>query len=279
MDKARLDFLQHPDSPSLYWAETFLPRPLIDPRPGLEAEMYGVGLTFPGLRAAERTPEEWGVEAQKLLRDLPTLMALASDGGTTQSDLAAAISTIMPLADVALRRKDLEEFIVRCGETKQKAAAMEPPQLLLVYTRLKYEALRDDMFRWFALPYAEARAGIEAAERRLGEEKKKSTEIIPLGSMILPAVSSMKHTYARADRRRDVLRILEALRLYAGKHGGALPRTLDDVTEVPLPKLDAVTGRPFEYALNGVTARLTLPEEQRGDKTPLVYEITVRAKE
>lgn len=275
MDRARLDLVQSPDAPSLYWADAFLPQPLVDLRPGLEAEMYGVALTFPMLREADRSPEEWNAELAKLMRELPPLFAATSTEGNSDQQWKALLTTVVVLGKTAARRDELRAFLVRCGRKAAEVEAMNDAQLLLEFTRLRYEQLRDDLFRRMTLPYAEARTELQAAERQLSEAKRNETEIIPLGAMILPAVSQVRHTYARADRRRDVLRIVEALRLYAGKHDATLPKSLADVTDVPLPKVDAVTGKPFDYVLDGGTARLTLPEENRSDKKTLVYEITV----
>lgn len=275
MDQVLLDFAQRSDAPSLYWALTFLPRPLIDLRTGLEGEMYALHLTFPALTEGERSPEEWNAAAQKLLVGMPQLMSMAADETQSKQNWTALLSHLAVMAKVALRRDELRGFVVRCGRTSKEVERMNDSQLLLEFTRLKYEQLRDDMFRWMTLPYAEARPGIEAAEKQLSDEKKDGGEIIPFGAVILPAVSTMKHHYARADRRHDVLRIVEALRLYANHHDGKLPQSLADLTNVPLPKIDPISSRPYEYVLDGDVARLTLPEENRGDKTALVYEITV----
>jgi hypothetical protein len=276
MDRARQDWLQASGAPSLYWAETFLPRPLIDGRPGFEAEMCGPALTLPGVRNMDRTAEAWNDDAQKLLRELPMLLAVSGEDTSPYRNLNAAFSIVRMMMQVGLRRDELRAFLVRLGEKPAAVEKMTDAQLLLVYTRTKYEELRDDMFRWLSLPYPEARRGVEAAERRLAKEKKEQTELIPLAALMLPAVSAVKHSHAKGERHRDVHRLLEALRLYAGKHDGALPKSLDELAEWSPPKLDAVSGLPFDYALNDGRARLTLPEELRTDKTSLVFEITVR---
>jgi hypothetical protein len=71
------------------------------------------------------------------------------------------------------------------------------------------------------------------------------------------------------------LRIIEALRLHVGKHDGKLPKSLDDLTAVPVPKLDVLTGKPLDYELIGETVRLTLPDENSATGSPLIYEISV----
>jgi hypothetical protein len=67
--------------------------------------------------------------------------------------------------------------------------------------------------------------------------------------------------------------VVEALRLYAAAHEGRLPATLDQITEVPVP-LDPVSGRAFDYRLNGDTAVLTSAE--KGIVNPdTQFEITI----
>jgi hypothetical protein len=63
--------------------------------------------------------------------------------------------------------------------------------------------------------------------------------------------------FVRTDRRIAELRLFEALRLYADSHDGRLPQRLDDL-EVPVP-IDPITGKPFEYRLDGDVARVEGP--------------------
>ena len=53
-------------------------------------------------------------------------------------------------------------------------------------------------------------------------------------------------TELRIDRHVAVLRVIEALRLHAAAHNGALPESLSQITEVPVPN-DPATGEPFIY--------------------------------
>jgi hypothetical protein len=74
-----------------------------------------------------------------------------------------------------------------------------------------------------------------------------------------------------------LLRHVEALRLYAAAHGGALPRQLSDVG-VPLPP-DPFTGQPFRYELDGPTAHLRgcpPPGDEKNPAYNIHYVITVR---
>jgi hypothetical protein len=89
-------------------------------------------------------------------------------------------------------------------------------------------------------------------ELRLKEAEKE--EILHT-SLILPAMGSIAIVGARHERDLAALRCIEALRLYAFRHAGKLPASLDDIKETPLP-INAVTGKPFPYHLEGETAVL-----------------------
>ncbi|MGC3971462.1 MAG: hypothetical protein QM775_30215 [Pirellulales bacterium] len=277
MDKVALEMAQTPEAPSLFWAATFQPRPLVDVRPGLEGEMYSLVLGFPSLRSDAQSEEEWKAEAQRLVRDFGEIVETFADDGDDKSWLGL-FRNVAVSGKIAMRREPMQKFLTECGRDRDVVGKMSDSQLFLEYSLLKYEDLRDEMFRWMALPYPEARRGIEAAEQRLKSSKKLDSvdhEIVPFAALFLPAVAQVSKTAARAERRSDVVRVVEALRLYAGKHEGRLPPTLGEIEGLPLPKLDAVTGKPFHYVLDGDTARLTLPEERNGDDTTLVYEIRV----
>jgi hypothetical protein len=67
------------------------------------------------------------------------------------------------------------------------------------------------------------------------------------------------------------LRVLEALRICAARHGDKLPDELANVNDVPVPN-DPVTGKPFDYHRDGDKAYLNGPTFR---DVPLNYEITM----
>ena len=134
------------------------------------------------------------------------------------------------------------------------------------------------MFKWFNVPYWEARKGFAAVDQKFKTELR-DREIIPIASLLLPAVNKCRDASVRSQRRIDLLRVVEALRLYAAEHEGKLPSALDDIKEVPIP-LDPVSGKPFGYKLEGGTATLDAPPPpgMRWDVLGARYEITIAAK-
>jgi hypothetical protein len=280
MDKVALDWSQTPDAPSLFWATTYLPKPLIDMRPALEGEMYSLMLSFPALRLEAQSDAQWKADADRLVGEFKNTAGLLTAGGEDTPPLAHLFDHAVVSAQIAVRRGAIQDFLVRCGREPAAVKAMNDSRLLLEYSALKYEDLRDDMFRWATLPYPEARAGIEAAEQRLKASKDGGSadhEIIPFAAMLLPATAQVSKISARSQRRADVLRVVEALRLYVAGHEGRMPESLTAIEGLPVPTLDAVTGKPLDYKLRGTTALLTLPEERNGEKnSTLTYEIEVR---
>lgn len=282
LDQVLLDFAQSPGAPSLYWALSFQPRPFIDPRTGFEAEMDALFMSFPELKSIDpEKPSE--VDAVAALNKLTSRADFVNDmvgGSSTTAVVGKMLGTTALLAYTAVRRDELQKYLVTCGWKPKRAEKLNEAELLLAYTRAKYEELRDQSFRWMNLPYWQARPGLAAADRRVKEAAQNREELMPYGALLLPAVGAVTHTYARSERRIDVLRVIEALRLYAGKHDGKLPKSLTELTDVPVPPLDLITGKPFDYALaNDGSARLTLSEELLGSGPhTVIYEISVAAK-
>jgi hypothetical protein len=90
-------------------------------------------------------------------------------------------------------------------------------------------------------------------------------EILPIASLLLPAISTARFSVTRLDRDIAAIQTVEALRLYAAKNGGKLPARLEDITEVPVP-IDPVNGRLFDYKLEGRSA--TLEGKAPAGRTP-----------
>ena len=262
-----LEFVQQSDAPNLYWALTMLPRPLIDMRKGFEAEMNGAVLNFPELRdlnRATRSPDEWRESLHRFWRDF-NQFSDESALKTRPEILVAASIKGYPVAKRAL---------IERGRSPEAVEAMPVAQVIMLYTIQTYEDLRDDIFKWYYLPYTEALAGMRSAVTELRRAGAENREIIPLASIILPGVQASRRAIVRNDRKIAVLRVIEALRIYGASHEGRLPESLSDITEVPIP-VDPFTGKPFDYQLNGDTARLQGPTLSG---IAVNYEITMARK-
>ncbi len=236
MDQCVLEMAQQPGAPNLYWALTELPQPLIDIRPGIEAEANAIYLTWPELREVATSTcgaEYWRETLQKVWEEL-IHMDEGKKFAKRPETLAALTSKAYPAA---------KEALIAEGMAADKVEAMPAPQVVLLHMMRSYEKSRDASFKWFYVPYWQAREGLDRAAA--ATERRESLSSF-LSNMLLPAMPKARGAFARSERSNAVLRLLEALRIYAAAHEGRLPDTLGDVTEVPVP-IDPFTGKPFEY--------------------------------
>jgi hypothetical protein len=265
MSKQVETFVQQPGAPNLYWALTHLPDPLVDMRPGFEVEWAAIYLSYPELRNLEDknySPEQWRQQLNKLTG---LLASLDGPGPSFGSKLAV---TALAVKGYPLAKRGLMEL----GYGPDEVEAMPVPKVILLYTMQTYEELRDDLFKWFAVPYWQAQKGVENAEENLKLGLRR--EVIPIASMLLPAIRAAHRADARSRRTIAVLRVVEAIRLYGAEHDGRLPEKLSDITDVPIPS-DPTTGKPFVYQRTGETAVLESPG---GNRHGLRYQITFAPK-
>jgi len=128
----------------------------------------------------------------------------------------------------------------------------------MLYEVATYDRLYDEILKWQGQPYPVARAGLAAAERELKEEVVRSgAPGLSLAGYLMPAVLKVHFAGVNTDRKINLLRTVEAIRMHAAAHG-KLPEKLSDITEVPVPT-DPLTGNPFDYQIDGDKAILTAP--------------------
>ncbi len=249
MSRQVQDLIQQPDSPNLYWALTSLPSPLVSVERGIESERHAVQLSFPqltGLDDETRSAEAWRDALHAFWKELMQL-----DGNRVAE--RPEIMTALAIKGYPMAKRALIEQ----GRSPDEVEAMPVSQVVLLYTIQTYEKLRDDLFKWFHVPYWEAQAGLERAEEEIQRCATEQREIVPIASLLLPAVGSVCSAVARGEREIAVLRTIEALRMYAADHEGRLPQGLSDLS-VPIP-IDPVTGKPFVYQLRDGTAVIEGP--------------------
>ena len=80
----------------------------------------------------------------------------------------------------------------------------------------------------------------------------------------------------KLDRLVAALQCVEAIRFYGAAHEGQYPESLNDITEIRVPK-DPVTNRPFYYYRTDGKAVLQSPRAPgRAAKHPIYYELTFK---
>jgi hypothetical protein len=266
------DLMRQPGAPNLYWALTDLPRPFIDLRTAIQGEKLWLYGTWPELRGIG---DLHGSSLSPKQRE--RLQAIAEQIYTEGSDTKGAEARLATIALVAKAYPGAKRALLEAGHKPEEVEALPAIQVVLIQSLRDYERLRDDSFKWMALPYPEALPGLERAEQSLKEARVRMAGI-PIAETFLPATIKVSSACARLDRRIAALRCVEALRLYAAAHDGKLPPALADVKEVPVPS-DPMTGKPFEYKVNGDTATISAGPPHGGWAIPqdtLIYELTIR---
>jgi hypothetical protein len=255
---------QRPDAPNLYWALSALPQPLIDFRPGFDAENNGLFLEFPELRDVDKkdlAPQEWTKMLDKTLHGLTGL----GFGGEIPAQVPAVALSLQgyPVA---------KQYLIENGRPAAEVEAMPVAKVILIYTVQRYQELHDETFKAIFLPYAEGNKSLLEGEKTLKISVGRHEEVIPLAAMLLPAIIKTKTAETRMQWTIARLRIFEALRIYAAGHDGKLPDKLEDITEVPVPR-NPFDDKPFFYHCDGNHAVLDCADGPPG--VPWRYEITM----
>jgi hypothetical protein len=287
MNPQIMEFVQQPDTPNLYWALATLPNPLIDFSKAVELEAYGLVLSYPelgnhkgiGLRSyssaeqtnpqlwkvppSRRTAEEWKKLYHAVLTNIYSLdTAPGSKPLKSEEELERNCHKAFPLVKKSLRDR---------GMDVEELESMSMHQGALLYMLQLYRDQVDDMTKYYCLPYPEAIKGFDAVTEHYQKITVNVPEELWVAEHLRLGIKFAKVTQTVLERDIAVLRIFEALRIYGASHVGKLPKQLNDITEVPIP-LDPVTGKSFEYRLEGATAFLQGPTPPGA---PLQYEITM----
>ncbi|HIG26868.1 MAG TPA: hypothetical protein EYQ50_03380 [Verrucomicrobiales bacterium] len=257
--------IQLPNAPNLYWALTDLPRPFFDVRRSLLWERDVLFMAVPELRGIEHlkySNAQWKSLFRKILNSF-------SSDSHSEGDF---LMTGKALLDYPPAKKRLEHSGLSRAEINQ----MPVIKVMLLAAMDNYLYHRDNLLRWSTVPYWQAWQRIEESTAQLDQSRQKFNGTLPFYDL-LPAVTKTYFRFAILERRIDELRILEALRLYAGSSGAGLPESLDQIKEVPIP-LNPMTGELFIYERTGEGSVLkaTLPtNHSRGPKDRVQYNIQI----
>ncbi len=236
------EYVQQPGAPNLYWALTTLPSPMVDMSHALDVERQALLLSFPELRdveTARRSPEEWRELFHRIAKQIIEWTAT----GKPSVPQPMSVEELDKLCEEKL--PTAKRWLVARGMSAEQIDAMSTYQVALIYTLKISREFFDDAVKYYSLPYPEARREMDKAFDR-AKAAKEAGEIIPFADSTQNVLQSTRGAIARGDRRIALLRMFEALRIYAASHDGSLPEKLADITEVPLP-VDPVTMKPFEY--------------------------------
>lgn len=254
--------------PNMYWALADVSGDLVDIRTGLAAERNWITATLPELDRALGRPMSQA-EVNRMLDNVVHVIRM----GVGDSGEVGGLGRLAVTALVSRYYSVGKQSLIDRGQPKDVIEAMPASQVVAAYLYGDYAYWRDEMFKWFELPYAQAREGLEKAGREFDAWRAGPGMLNPLTTMF-PSLSRAYELQARSERSVAALQTLEAIRAYAAEHG-ALPETLDAL-DLPAA-MDPITGKAFEYSVDGETFTLIGPAPA-GDNDPkaqLRYQVTV----
>lgn len=265
------EMVQQPGCPNLFWSFADLPSPTFSPRQGVAGERVFLIAQFADLLKADRPWSE--DELNRQVKVIADFSAMENSSNSVAQFLSRPNVRYTLFASDPKRVEEGRRKIVDRGARADVVAMFPPLQVVLLNDLYRFEVLRDELMKWMNLPYAVAVPGPDQMDTVLKREKSSGESVLAL--LLLPALHKVKQAEARIDQRFALLRVIEAIRLYAHSHGGKLPASLVDIP-LPLPT-DPVTGKPFEYAIHGDTATLHGGNPTPGNPRPSrVYEICIR---
>jgi hypothetical protein len=254
------EMIQQPGCPNLYWALTDLPVPLIDIHTGSRSERLWTEAHFPRVFT-----EVWSaVELDKRVAAFQAVL----NAGAADSKVDFAGSVAKWAAD-AKRVEAARGRLIGSGVSPDVVKAMAAGQVIVADEVQVLNVWLDEQTDVMRLPYWQAAPRLKAMEERLAGAKEAHV----LAPFMLPGTRKVRLAQARLEQNVATLRTLEAIRLYAHEHGGALPPSLDDTVPVPV---DQVTGKPMTYQLKDGIATLSPTPAEPSPRTNRVFEIRVR---
>jgi hypothetical protein len=247
------EMLAQPGCPNLFWALTSLPSPFISLDKSRQGERLMVLAEFRDLDdSAPMTPQQ----IQRFIAHIDPLKPGIRgwlDGRIHDDGLVTAARH--RLADSGIPRDRLLHFPAE--------------QVLLLDEKHELETRLDDTLKLINLPawQVEELAAQDTAPR------PRSL----FADALVPPPYNMTRAQGRLDQQFALLRHVEALRMHAAAHKGALPATLADIA-LPLPP-DPFSGKAFHYERDGATAHLRGTPPRGFEKTApfnMHFEVTIR---
>jgi hypothetical protein len=255
------EMLMQPGCPNLYWALTALPSPLISLDKGMDGERVMLEWVFRDLSESAPMSKD---QLKKFVAEADRLLD-AFEKGEKGRLRAWLEGRIKDTAVVTAARQHLVEY----GIPEKRVTAFSAEQVILLDDKRELESRVDDDHKTINLP-------LWQAEMLAAQIKSKSPPAL-FADLLVPVTLAARRAQARVVQRISLLRHIEALRLHAAEHDGALPAQLTDVA-VPLP-VDPITGKSFRYEVTGNTAHVRGSPPSGQEKIPafnIHYELTLQ---
>jgi hypothetical protein len=274
------EFVAQPGAANLYWSLMIMPRPFFNLEHASLEEGRMVENMLPWVKQLDKGP----MTAAQLQAGLTELRAELDRFGLRRPALSGVLGQSVlimgayPEAKKALLARDF---------TAEQLEAMPNLQVVALYAFREYRESSDELLMWSRVPNGFKHKGYQESRERARKAMARLDLLFFSGLLTAltdgepAAIERVQRAVHRTDRRLAALACVEALRLYAASHEGKWPTNLEEITEVPVP-VDPVTGKPFEYELNGEWAVLSIPippDEKPQRAELLTYHLKLRPRE
>jgi hypothetical protein len=256
------EMLEQSGCPNFYWALTNLPNPLVPVDKGMEGERASISSEFRGLDDAP-------MSAQQLQSVITHWDIILGDGKPPKPGESRVRAWLDARTKDDERLSAARRRLVEHGLPLERLERFPADQIVLLDEKREYDVRFDDLRKTMTLPVWQAEA--------LAAHTPPAREPALFADVLVPGVYGVRLKQARLEQRIALLRHVEALRLYAAEHHGALPAKLSEIP-LPLPD-DPFTGKPFRYEVQGRTAHLRGSPPAREKKDPsynLHYVVTLQ---
>jgi hypothetical protein len=244
--------VQHRRCPNLYTALCDLPRPLLPARTAHEVERLFACAAVPGSAEVRRDPFV-PLDRETFQRFLERYRA----------EHPPTMRSLNPLADHYRLAADLQadlprgrQVLLEHGYSKDEINHLPILNIALLAPLLEFEERATRASALAAFPSSAERSRFLATHP---EPPRNGAGLLFSRSGRWPDPSEFRAPVDHCQRRLDMLRIVEALRMHAHATG-TWPERLADVTAVPIPD-DPITGQPFRYKRDGTHAVLEAPDD------------------
>ncbi|MEM8668067.1 MAG: hypothetical protein AAGG48_11155 [Planctomycetota bacterium] len=252
-----LYLMQRDNAPNLYWAIASMPDPLVDTSRAVE---YERGMLYQQLKMLKqvdeqpRSPAYWNDFLDAIAPQFGYFakeLGISSDPDDNESVRQGLVGYVIA-AYPGAKRFLMEQM----NMTAEQLDEYPPTQVVMLATVRYYDISRDDLFKYFHLPFWQAtESSRDSIQKRVERDAKRYGTITKFTESLLPVVTAVQGAKARSAQLIAALQTIEAIRIYATRNDGRLPASLD---ELPLPaRMDPATGKLPRYQVDGESALLT----------------------
>ncbi len=253
-----LRIIEHDECPNLYWAYATLPKPLVTLENSLGFERRLLLEQVKLLKEVDLQPREEAFWDQ-IMESIASMYLESEIEGWSDLNLPSAKTKLQSMIDRSLdQAKEYLKYASIASEEQLQSLA--PTHLAMLALVTYYRERADNMAKWAHVPYHQLRMN-SLYQKFVSEESNDITvgELTQVCNQFL-VTTQIYPAQAQVARKIALLQTIEAVRMYAAEHDGALPESLD---ETPVPAvLDPVTGKHFEYKHTGNQFEIYAPPSE-----------------